>query len=212
MNGRRLYEEIGGVDERYVQEAAGYRARKRLSVWRTMLVAAAVLTACAVLLTAVSAGVAIGVILDASRQESDIPSYPNEDRPQLTPLEQMEQTMQAAQAEQTAVSADQLALYDDYSVLIWREQGSDEYYVEHLTDHERDVLLGLMQSKRRTEFTAESEQPQYDVWLYLGEGMVVSPYLKNSPGNVGRGAVFAYDPELELGDDLAKCIAQFIEA
>ena len=212
MNGRRLYEEIGGVDERYLQQAAVYRARRKAPAWRAVLIAAAALMACVVLLSAVSAGVAIGAILDALKQEPDFPSHPNEDMPLLTPLEQMEQTMQTAQAELTAVSADQLGLYDDYAVLIWRERGSDAYYVEHLTVLERDMMLGLMQRKGRTEFTAKSEQPQYDVWLYLGDGMVVSPYLKNSPGNVGRGAVFAYDPELELGDDLAEYIARLIEA
>ena len=29
MNGRRLYEEIGGVEERYLQEAAYYYVRKK---------------------------------------------------------------------------------------------------------------------------------------------------------------------------------------
>lgn len=211
MNGRRLYEEIGGVDERYLQEAAGYRARKKAPVWRAVLIAAALMMACVVLLTAVSAGVAIGAILDALRQEPDSPSHPVEDSQDLTPLEQMELTMQTAEEYLLQHSADELALFDESPRLIWNEQGSDAYYSVYLSERELDTLLGLMQSKRRTEYTADSEQPQYNVWLSFGNGVVVSPYLKNTPGNTGHGEVFDYDPELEMSDDIAKCIVRYIE-
>ena len=67
-----------------------------------------------------------------------------------------------------------------------------------------------MQSSRR-EYTAQSEQPTYQIWLSFGDGVVVSPYLKNTAGNAGHGTVFDYDPELEMSDDLAEYIAYYIE-
>ena len=61
MNGRRLYEEIGGVDERYLQEAAVYRVkRKQAPAWRALLIAAALTLAVALLLCTVAASVTIG--------------------------------------------------------------------------------------------------------------------------------------------------------
>jgi hypothetical protein len=74
-----------------------------------------------------------------------------------------------------------------------------------------EQLILMMQSKNRTEFTEQSAQPKYQIWLSFGDGVVVSPYLKNTAGNAGHGEVFDYDPELELGDALAERIAAYIE-
>lgn len=201
MNGRRLYEEIGGVDERYLQEAGAYRARKKSPAWRTLLIAAALLLSFTVLLGTVAAGVTIGVIgalIDREEQP---------DQETLTPVEQMELAM--AQSALQPLSADELALFGA-PTLIWSEQGSDEYYSVTLTKSQCEQLVYLMQSSRR-EYTAQSEQPTYQIWLSFGDGVVVSPYLKNTAGNAGHGAVFDYDPELEMSDDLAEYIAYYIE-
>ena len=212
MSGRRLYEEIGGVDERYLQEAAGYRAkRKQAPTWRVLLVAAALLMACVVVLSAVSAGVAIGVIFDALQEETVTPSNPTQDSTVLTPLAQMEQTMQTVEGTLEQQSADELGLLGGNAKLIWSEQGSDEYYSVTLNTAQVEQLVYLMQSSRR-EYTAQSEQPTYQIWLSFGDGVVVSPYLKNTAGNAGHGAVFDYDPELEMSDDLAEYIAYYIES
>ncbi|MBR5881501.1 MAG: hypothetical protein IKZ16_07410 [Clostridia bacterium] len=202
MNGRRLYEEIAGVDERYLQEAGAYRARKKSPAWRTLLIAAALLLSFTVLLGTVAAGVTIGVIgalIDREEQP---------DQETLTPVEQMEQVM--AQNSIEPLAADELALFGA-PTLIWSEQGSDEYFCVTLTQSQCEQLVYLMQSSRR-EYTAQSEQPTYQIWLSFGDGVVVSPYLKNTAGNAGHGAVFDYDPELEMSDDLAEYIAYYIES
>ena len=201
MNGRRLYEEIGYVDERFLQEAASYRARKKSPAWRALLIAAALLLSFTVLLGTVAAGVTIGVIgalIDREEQP---------DQETLTPMEQMEKTM--AQSSLKPLSADELAFFGT-PTLIWSEQGSDEYYSVTLSKSQCEQLVYLMQSSRR-EYTAQSEQPTYQIWLSFGDGVVVSPYLKNTAGNAGHGTVFDYDPELEMSDDLAKYIARYIE-
>ena len=201
MNGRRLYEEIGYVDERFLQEAAAYRARKKSPMWRTLLIAAAVLLSITLLLGTVAASVTIGVIgalIDREEQP---------DQETLTPMEQMEKTM--AQSSLKPLSADELAFFGT-PTLIWSEQGSDEYYSVTLSKSQCEQLVYLMQSSRR-EYTAQSEQPTYQIWLSFGDGVVVSPYLKNTAGNAGHGTVFDYDPELEMSDDLAEYIAYYIE-
>ena len=203
MNGRRLYEEIAGVDERYLQEAGTYRARKKSPAWRVVLIAAALMLCGALLLGTVAAGVAIGVIgalIDRNEQQGQV--VPTD------PVVQMEQVM--AQNSLEPLAADELELFGA-PTLIWSEQGSDEYFCVTLDSYELEKLVYLMQSGRR-EYTAQSEQPTYQIWLSFGDGVVVSPYLKNTAGNAGHGAVFDYDPELEMSDDLAEYIAYYIES
>ncbi len=211
MNGRRLYEEIGGVDERYLQEAAYYHVRKKSSSWRVLLVAAVLMLAGALVIGTIGASVAIGIIGNLIWGDSNDIEPPNENvEDELSALAQMEMTMQAKQDEQNPISADELVFFDNTPTLIWSQQGSHDYYSVTLSDHQCEELVYLMQTHRRT-YTEQSEAPKYQIWLSFGDGLVVSPYLKNTAGNAGHGMVFDYDPELELSDDLAKLIAHYIE-
>ena len=204
MNGRRLYEEIGGVDERYLQQAAAYRARRNAPAWRALLIAAALTLVGALLLCTIAASVTIGVLVGILG-DGEEPTPP-------APMEQMELAMQEAQQKRTPYSADEMEAVLFYQpMLIWSEQGSDAYYTVPLSTSECEQLILMMQSKNRTEFTEQSAQPKYQIWLSFGDGVVVSPYLKNTAGNAGHGEVFDYDPELELGDALAEQIALYIE-
>lgn len=202
MNGRRLYDEIGGVSERYLQQAASYRARRKSPAWRIALIAAVLTLVGALLLCTIAASVTIGVLVGILR-ESEEPTPP-------APMEQMEQVMQEAQQKRSPRSADEVEAVLFYQpMLIWSEQGSDAYYTVRLTDAECEELVNLMQSSRRPH-TEQSKEPKYRIWLSFGDGVVVSPYLKNTAGNAGHGEVFDYDPELELSDALARKIAQYI--
>ena len=204
MNGRRLYEEIGGVDERYLQQAAAYRARRNAPAWRALLIAAALTLIGALLLCTIAASVTIGVLVGILG-EGEEPTPP-------APMEQMELAMQEAQQTHYPRSADEVEPMLFYQpMLIWSEQGSDVYYTVSLSTSECEQLILMMQSKNRTEFTEQSQAPKYQIWLSFGDGVVVSPYLKNTAGNAGHGEVFDYDPELELGDALAERIARYIE-
>ncbi len=201
MNGRRLYEEIGGVDERYLQQAATYRARKQSPVWRAVLIAAALLLCFTLLVGTVSASVTIGVIRALINSGEQVPE-------EIAPIAQMEQAM--AQEQHVSLSAEQLDFFGR-PTLIWSEQGSDEYHSVMLSTYECERLVYLMQINRQ-EYTEQSESPKYQIWLSFGDGVVVSPYLRNTAGNAGHGEVFDYDPELEMSDDLAEQIARYIGA
>lgn len=206
MNGRRLYEEIGGVSERYLQQAASYCARRRTPAWRVVLIAAALtLTAALVLGTvAMSLGIAlIGWLLDGTPDPGPV------DPPALSELAEMEATLAERQTDLRAMSADEIGYFAGYYTLIWSENGSDEYYFVRLSGEEMSHMLYLMQ-RDRTEFTKDSEQPSMQIWLCMSDGLVVSPYLKNSAGNASYGEVFDYDPELELSDELAEFIVRCV--
>lgn len=210
MNGRRLYDEIGGVNERYLQEAATYRARRKAPVWRAMLIAAVLALVGTLLIGTLAMSVGIGLvgswILDAMQPSSpDVPAEPE----QYT-IAKMESVMQNKQYGLQAVPEEKLHLFGSNAQLIWTDGASGEYYRVTLSEQEFGNLLYLMQA-RQVEITEDSEQPSYKVWISFGDGTVVSPYLKTSQGNTGHGALFDYDPELELSEDLIKQIVRCIE-
>lgn len=213
MNGRRLYEEIGGVDDKYLQQAAYYHARKKSksSPWRVLLVAAVLMLVSALVVVTVGASIAIGVIVDLLQNVPEVPDEPTQDQEQLSAVAKMELTMQTVQRTQTPLSAEKINFFNATPTLIFSEQGSEEYYTVRLTKEQCTKLIGTMQNNQRTEFSEQSPVPEYRIWLSFGDGVVVSPYLKNTPGNAGHGALFDYDPELEMNDVLAELITRCIE-
>ncbi len=213
MNGRRLYDEIGGVDERFLQEAATYRARRKAPTWRVALIAAVLALVGALLLgtLAMSVGIAIvgGILHDALSPAPEVPEQ-NEEVPVSYTIASMEQTLAQRQGNMRPLDADDLRLFNGSAQLIWTDSESGEYYRVWLSDSELGDLLYLMQ-KDPKDISADSEQPAYRIWICFGDGTVVSPYLKADAGNAGHGQLFDYDPELELSGDLIKLIMYCVE-
>ena len=213
MNGRRLYDEIGGVDERFLQEAATYRARRKAPTWRVALIAAVLALVGALLLgtLAMSVGVAIlgGILHDALNQAPQAPEQ-NEEEPVSYTIASMEQTLAQRQGYMQPTDAEGIELFDGSAQLIWTDSESGEYYRVRLSDSELGNLLYLMQ-KNPKDISVDSEQPAYRIWICFGDGTVVSPYLKANAGNAGHGQLFDYDPELELSRELIKLIMYCVE-
>lgn len=213
MNGRRLYDEIGGVDERYLQEAATYRARRKAPTWRVALIAAVLTLVGALLLgtLAMSVGIAIvgGILHDALNQAPEAPEQ-NEEVPVNYTIASMEQTLAHEQEYMQPTDADGIELFDGSAQLIWTDSESGEYYRVRLSHSELGNLLYLMQ-KNPKDISVDSEQPAYQIWICFGDGTVVSPYLKANAGNAGHGQLFDYDPELELSRELIKLIMYCVE-
>ena len=208
MNGRRLYEEIGGVNERYLQQAATYRARRKAPVWRTVLIAASIALICAIVLGTLAFGVAIGVVADwllgVQVQPGDI------EQPEIIELAQMEQALGEKQQSLSAVDADGLGLFDGRAKLIWTDGDSGEYYQVSLSQNECTRICNLIKANKQ-EVTEQSERPDYQIWISLGDGTVITPYLKAAAGNAGHGELFDYDPELELSDALIELIIDCVQ-
>lgn len=200
MNGRRLYEEIGGVSERYLQEASNYRAKRRSGFWRVALIAAAIMLSLAVVLSTLAFSVGL-ILVDILRTEQ-----PDPPEQEYHTVAAMESALLKSQGSLPVQNDGELGYFDGDYKLIWSESGSDQYYSVRLSKNELRELLYLMQ-KPRADFTDHSEQPTLQIWICLGDGIVVSPYLKNTAGNTGHGEVFHYDPELEMTPELAAFIA-----
>lgn len=210
MNGRRLYEEIGGVNERYLQQAAVFRARRKKPVWRTVLIAAALVLVGALLAgtLALSTGVVILGSWVLNGLAPDAPDVPEE--PAVYSIAQMEQALVQRQDGILPVSEKQVPLFSGDAQLVWTDGESGDYYRISLNRYECESILYLMQQNKK-EIHAGSEQPNYQVWISLGDGMVVSPYLKATAGNAGHGELFDYDPELELSEPLIRQIMECVQ-
>lgn len=204
MNGRRLYEEIGGVSERYLQEASNYRPQKRYGLWRVALIAAAVSLVVAMVLGTLALSMGL-ILLGLPDHEPEQPAQ----QPEYKTVAAMESAMQERQGTLPGLESEELAYFDGAYKLIWCESGSDAYYSVSLSEGELGYLLALMQSPREA-FTERSEQPDMQLWICLGDGVVISPYLKNTAGNTGHGEVFDYHPELEMSPALTAYIAECV--
>ena len=208
MNGRRLYDEIGGVSERYLQEASAYRARRKSPAWRIALIAAALVLVGTLLLgtLAMSFG---AILLGLGSQEQPQPPE-NHEQPAVYSIAKMESVLENKQSVLSPVKAENVPLFTGSAQLIWTDGESGEYYRVTLSEQELAGLLYLMQ-ERQVDLDEDSEMPSYKIWISVGDGMVITPYLKADPGNAGHGELFDYDPELELSGDLIKLIMYCVE-
>ena len=208
MNGRRLYDEIGGVSERYLQEASAYRARRKSPTWRVALIAAALVLVGTLLLgtLAMSFG---AILLGLGSQEQPQPPE-NHEQPAVYSIAKMESVLENKQSVLSPVKAENVPLFTGSAQLIWTDGESGEYYRVTLSEQELAGLLYLMQ-ERQVDLDEDSEMPTYKIWISAGDGMVITPYLKADPGNAGHGELFDYDPELELSGQLIEQIIRCIE-
>jgi hypothetical protein len=213
MNGRRLYEEIGGVDERYLQQAAAYRARKQAPAWRALLIAAALVLVGSLLVgtLALSIGVGVvgGMIMDELIPPTNDQQPPQSEAP-IYSIAEMEKSIAQRQQGIIPLEQEKVPLFGGDAQLIWTDGVSGDYYRVSLTRDECNAILSLMQ-KEQKDIGEHSEQPSYQIWVSLGDGTVISPYLKVNAGNTGHGELFDYDPEIELSEQMIKQIMRCVE-
>ena len=61
------------------------------------------------------------------------------------------------------------------------------------------------------EISAPADDSIDGFWICFGDGLVYTPYLKSSDGNIGYGEIFDYEQELEPSKDFAHLIRDIIE-
>ncbi len=192
-----LMDEIGRINDMYVAEAAeSAKATQGSSkLWFKYLgVAACLVLAVAIVLR-------VGVLIGDFSEKSDFPTeqgpmdphsvgldvyLAESDFPNVTVLGGMDHAGGASEL---------LNFSDGNAYLVWQEEGSDtlsrsrplaKREVESL---KKEIVKGVSLN------SADTEPPRCYVWLVLGDGKVLSPYLEQTPGNVGYGTLFDYDPE-----------------
>ena len=186
-----LFSEIGGIDDRLLHEAEVYKPKSRVMP-RILLVAACLaLTVSLCLGTVVVASRAIDRLLPLV-QDTQSPDVPDASTPKT--LDEM-LVLSRDTASYDRVRAEEFDFYDGRARLIWRYGDGDEVCVSRaLTAYELSSLE--REARKGTSVGETSPELTCRVWISLGDGTVVSPYLKLTEGNVGVAEFFDYDAEL----------------
>lgn len=202
-----LFDEIGGIDDSYIAAAQSAGKAKTRMPFRAGLVAAA-----ALLVMTVTVVLPMGLYTRGDKEASDdgiydqaIGTKPTYDGNQYGPTEDANKKDDESQesvytldgvlnvSQDRFYVGDTLDLFDGTPRLLW--QASDGALcgvnlsaaeLEHL-----DRESGRGEQIGDTELEAEIQ-----VWISYGNGIVISPYLEDSPGNVGYGDLFDYSPEI----------------
>lgn len=190
-----LLEGIGEIDDALLVDALAYRKRGRAGS-KLMVLAAAV----AVLLTLTVAGTTILRLVDgATKNEAVVPETENEAAQSLDAL-----LMSTSKFNYVENEGD-LPYIDSSAHIVWQNSTESGYYVsDPVSDAELDRLvyqLGLGEE-------VGNDSPHFEcmVWVLLGDGRVISPYLKASAGNVSS-EVFDYEAEIVPDERLVNTIS-----
>ena len=186
-----LFDEIGNIDDRLVQEAMLYRAGRASP--RVLLVAACIAMSLLLVL-----GTFAVSMMSRKSEDSDAPQggSPMQDHTQrVEALDEMLVSSRDSISYTTVELQSELDFYDGNAYVVWQYADSAAFCVSRaLTATEAHALI--RSAEDGTDVGTDAPDLQCRVWILLGDGTVISPYLKSSAGNVGIGTLFDYDPEL----------------
>ncbi len=193
-----LLDEIGNVNDVYVQEALQYR--NTAPATRRILTA----IACSLLVAVIGLGVAGQ--LDAFFPD---PEIPNENPSTYVSLDEFlcteRETFNCITLSVSGVN------YFENAHLILQYEGDDTLYQSRaLTDKE----VGMLRSMIGNGSAVGSDSPTLAcrVWLIMGDGSVISPYLSLTPGNVGSAVLFDYEAELLPSENMISYISDILNS
>lgn len=199
-----LFDEIGGISDVLINEAAVYREAHKKRHFGTLKVLA--VAACLVLCFALTAHTLVS-LLDGWQVEKDDQTNVFEEEVMLDRLltdypDRISYT--------TLSSVGELDLFGDAAYIVWQEEGSDLLCVSReLTGSELENLRArISQGRPANEST---ERPACRVWIVCGDGSVISPYLKPTDGNVSVGSLFDYEPELVPSSSFTSYVSDILE-
>lgn len=104
----------------------------------------------------------------------------------------------------TLSSTDEVDLFDGQSKVIWKYTDSETCYAVNITETD----LKWLNNYGTNPITVQDESCQ--IWLTAGDGLVTSPCLKKSAGNVGYGEIFNYSPEVDVSPTFANYLTKLI--
>ena len=207
-----LFDAIGNIDDRLIQEALHApvaSARRSRYGLKAIIVLAAVLT----LTVGILATAVVAKLISSVKNALDDPYHDGYDSIDTAPTTQsLSQTLISAQSDATVVSdASDIDFFDGSMRIVWRIEGENEYRMVTLTSQsDATRLVRAIEAQKQAIFPENTESIQCEVWITLGDGRVISPYLKTSAGNVGYAELFEYSPEIEPDENLTSLINDLI--
>lgn len=189
QKGLYLLNELGSIDEDLLYEATDLYPikRKRKKENRFILIACAAV-ACAFLLAPMTVIGSLFMTID-SLLDSDKGNQTENNQPPQNKLEEL-----APQEIGTEL------FFENTPLLICKEEGDDLYKVTKLRNDQFSKITRLMQQSESRD--KDDAAPATQIWICDGKGIVKTPYLEDTPGNLSFATLFDYDPELVLSDEL----------
>lgn len=195
----RLFDAFGMIDDRIVfeaQEAYTTPSRKSSSVSLRKYTVSA--TIAMVLVISMIGGFVISNISDYL-SKNDVDGAETVGTTEIGSEQQMDMMLLAAAqvgvVESTPI--EEIDFFDGEVSLIWSCEGDGNYYKLIFETNDAEFKIKNQMSAPKKEITdASTDLLNCKVWISYGNGEVVSPYLKESSGNIGYSTLFDYSPEV----------------
>lgn len=179
-----LLDSIGEIDDVLLADAISYRPKKRMGN-RLVALAAAI----AVIFTMTVSVALVLRVADMNKSNSAIP----ESNGDVATLDYFMSTIDSGGFEHVT-SKEDLPYIEGEAYVVWSYSDEDGYYLSKpLTDTEIENIKSSI--GRGKSVGGESPELECMVWVLLGDGRVISPYLKASAGNISS-EVFDYEAEI----------------
>ena len=202
--GSILMDAIGKIDDRFIAEAEYHVSVNRNHVKKRMLVALVLVLTFAFTLT-LFIGIA-NIFGEKNSNESVGPDI-NNDRTLDGVL-----TAMRDETDSFVASLDGDMLPDGNSYIIWRYSGEADYRVCRIDTSYSQKISEAFRKKENFKRVGRDykETTIEEFWICFGDGIVYTPYLEDSTGNIGIGFTFDYEPELEPSENFAALIEEAI--
>lgn len=184
----RLLDAIGEIDDCFLDEAVRYRAT-RPAIRYPLRNFAAVAAIAAILLIAVMGP--MSAVLDFLKG-SESP-----DTPSNVPTAVQEHLLAgcAQSPAFTLSAADEINFFDGTVRLTVEDRRTGEVYVSRPLTEAQQLTLSREFTATGKQVAASEPPSEYRVWVLLGDGSVITPYLNPTAGNIGTAVLFDYEDE-----------------
>ena len=196
-----LFREIGEIDDSLIHEAQTYRPRRMHLPTRWLTVAAA-------LLLCVSLVIAGGLLEPLFQKNSgEAPDIGAES--EMPMLDRLLASTRGTGVAHPLSHAQDAPYFDGQAYIVWQFVQDGALFISDPLS--KDQLLRLTRALEDGESVGgTSPTLTCRVWILPGDGSVLSPYLPNTPGNIGTAELFDYQVEQIPSDALTSCISDIL--
>ena len=200
-----LFDAIGFLDDRAVQQAMEYRPFKRRTASSAFLRVGA-LAACLALV------IGIGVLIEQLLPKPSLSPeehYPTADSATASLDAVFRSKIESGRCVMLSSTQAKELMRDGSYYLVWEDVQTKQLYASApLTEYQMRQLQAQM--GKGEAIKPDQPAPFYRVWMVFGDGSVCSPYLKTSDGNVSYMTLFDYDAEIYPSQDFISCVSQIL--
>ena len=208
--GEILMDAIGSIDDRFIFEAQVALPKKRYAPLRRVLA----LCACTVLVMSLTLSLLVGLFSQKNSEAPGEEDHVGNTQPIVTDSHFADTLIGMKTATQSFASPlEREMLFEGETLLIWQYEDEEDYRICTLSNTDaRKIKTALAEKNGFVRTDADSDLGELEgFWICFGDGLVYTPYLENSNGNIGYGQIFDYDPELEPSRYFIELITNAIE-